>query len=164
MPPPLSRNATSDPSQEIVSFFVRRTNEHIDRVRRCLALMASVSEHGVELNERGRIHDASKFGPAERIPYIWLTAFHRCRNDGVPFTYPDGMLELVRAAIKRLTETYYFLECQPEAKMQLNEEAICVQPGDCVMIRPGTRHRAIGRMKVFIVVYPKFDEADEWFD
>ena len=99
MPPPLSRNATFDPSQEMVSFFVRRTNEHIDRVRRCLALMASVTEHGVELNERGRIHDASKFGPAERIPYIWLTEFHRCRNEGVPFTYPDGMLELVRAAI-----------------------------------------------------------------
>lgn len=65
---------------------------------------------------------------------------------------------------RRLTETYYFLECQPGAKMQLNEEVIDVQPGDCILIRPGTRHRAIGRMKVLIVVYPKFDETDEWFD
>ena len=65
---------------------------------------------------------------------------------------------------KRLTETYYFLECQPGAKMQLNEDVVSVQPGDCILIRPGTRHRAIGRMKVLIVVYPKFDEADEWFD
>ena len=65
---------------------------------------------------------------------------------------------------KRLTETYYFLECQPGAQMQLNEDVIDVQPGDCILIRPGTRHRAIGRMKVLIVVYPKFDEADEWFD
>ena len=65
---------------------------------------------------------------------------------------------------RRLTETYYFLECQPGAKMQLNEETIDVQPGDCILIRPGTRHRAIGRMKVLIVVYPKFDESDEWFD
>ena len=99
MPPPLSRNATSDPSQEMVSFSVRRTNEHIDRVRRCLALMASVTEHGVELNERGRIHDASKFGPAERIPYIWLTEFHRCRNEGVPFTYPNGLNSFERRSI-----------------------------------------------------------------
>ena len=105
MPPPLSRNATSDPSQEMVSFFVRRTNEHIDRVRRCLALMASVTQHGVELSERGRIHDASKFEMAERIPYIWLTEYHRCRNEGVPFTYPDGMVELVRAAINHHTTT-----------------------------------------------------------
>ena len=65
---------------------------------------------------------------------------------------------------KRLTETYYFLQCEPDAKMQLNDEVIDVHPGTCVMIRPGTRHRAIGRMKVLIVVYPKFDPADEWFD
>jgi mannose-6-phosphate isomerase-like protein (cupin superfamily) len=65
---------------------------------------------------------------------------------------------------KRLTETYYFLECEPGAQMQLNDEVLDVRPGTCIMIRPLTRHRAIGRMKVLIVVYPKFDPADEWFD
>lgn len=65
---------------------------------------------------------------------------------------------------KKLTETYYFLECEPDAKMQLNNEIIDIQPGMCIMIRPGTRHRAIGKMKVLIVVLPKFDPADEWFD
>ena len=65
---------------------------------------------------------------------------------------------------KRLTETYYFLECGPHARMQLDDEEIPVRPGQCVMIRPGTRHRAIGSMKVLIVVYPKFDPEDEWFD
>src|SRR5947207_951855 len=55
---------------------------------------------------------------------------------------------------KRPTETYYFLGCEPGAKMQLNEEVLDVRPGTCIMIRPGTRHRAIGRMKVLIVVYP----------
>lgn len=65
---------------------------------------------------------------------------------------------------KKLTETYYFLECEPDAKMQLNDEILDVQPGTCIMIRPGTRHRAIGKMKVLIVVLPKFDPADEWFD
>jgi mannose-6-phosphate isomerase-like protein (cupin superfamily) len=65
---------------------------------------------------------------------------------------------------KRLTETYYFLECEPGAKMQLNEEVLDVRPGTCIMIRPLTRHRAIGKMKVLIVVFPKFDPEDEWFD
>ena len=65
---------------------------------------------------------------------------------------------------KRLTETYYFLECDADAQMQLDGETIPVRPGTCVMIRPGTRHRAIGRMKVLIVVFPKFDPEDEWFD
>jgi mannose-6-phosphate isomerase-like protein (cupin superfamily) len=65
---------------------------------------------------------------------------------------------------KRLTETYYFLECEAGAKMQLNDQTVDVGPGTCIMIRPGTRHRAIGRMRVLIVVYPKFDPEDEWFD
>jgi mannose-6-phosphate isomerase-like protein (cupin superfamily) len=65
---------------------------------------------------------------------------------------------------KRLTETYYFLECEPGARLQLDEETVAVEPGMCVLIRPGTRHRAIGRMKVLIFVVPKFDPHDEWFD
>ena len=65
---------------------------------------------------------------------------------------------------RRLTETYYFLDCGPNAQMQLNDELIPVKPGMCVMIRPGTRHRAVGKMKVLIVVFPKFDPDDEWFD
>jgi len=65
---------------------------------------------------------------------------------------------------KRLTETYYFLECGADAQMQLDDEIIPVRPGMCVMIRPGVRHRAIGKMKVLIVVLPKFDPQDEWFD
>ena len=64
---------------------------------------------------------------------------------------------------KRLTETYFFLECGPDAQMQLEDELLDVQPGMCILIRPGTRHRAVGRMKVLIVVLPKFDPLDEWF-
>lgn len=65
---------------------------------------------------------------------------------------------------KRLTETYFILECEPGAKLQLDDERIDLRPGMCIMIRPGTRHRAIGTVKVLIVVYPKFDPQDEWFD
>lgn len=65
---------------------------------------------------------------------------------------------------RRLTETYYILECTSDAQMQLNDELIDIRPGMCILIRPGTRHRAVGKMKVLIVVLPKFDPADEWFD
>ena len=65
---------------------------------------------------------------------------------------------------KKLTETYYFLECGEDAQMQLDDEILDVHPGTCSMIRPGVRHRAIGQMKVLIVVLPKFDPTDEWFD
>jgi mannose-6-phosphate isomerase-like protein (cupin superfamily) len=65
---------------------------------------------------------------------------------------------------KQLTETYYFLECDADAQMQLDDEIVDVKPGMSIMIRPGTRHRALGKMKVLILVLPKFDAADEWFD
>jgi mannose-6-phosphate isomerase-like protein (cupin superfamily) len=61
----------------------------------------------------------------------------------------------------RLTEVYYILECEPAAAMELDGEMIPIKPGTCILIRPGVRHRALGRMTVLIVVSPKFDPADE---
>lgn len=63
---------------------------------------------------------------------------------------------------RRLTETYYFLECEAGARMQLDDDVVDVAPGTCIVIPPGVRHRAIGRMKVLLFVTPKFDAADEW--
>ena len=73
-------------------------------------------------------------------------------------------LDAVTHYHKRLTETYYFLECATDARMELDGQVIAVKPGHCILIPPGVRHRAIGRMKVLIVAMPKFDPADEWLD
>jgi hypothetical protein len=89
-----------EPTPEMLAFYDGRTNEHIERVRKCLALLAQITDYGEELIERARHHDASKFGPEERIPYVWLTEYHRCRRNGEPFTYPKGMEERVKQAIR----------------------------------------------------------------
>ena len=65
---------------------------------------------------------------------------------------------------KRLTETYYVLECGADARMELDGDIAPVKPGMCILIPPGVRHRAIGEMKVLIIALPKFDPDDEWFD
>ncbi len=65
---------------------------------------------------------------------------------------------------KLMTEVYFFLECAASAAMELDGEMVSVRPGMCVLIRPGTRHRAVGQMKILNIVTPKFDPADEWFD
>ncbi len=65
---------------------------------------------------------------------------------------------------RKLTEVYYFLECEPDAAMELDSARLPVKPGMCILIRPGTRHRAVGRMRVLIIAWPKFDPEDEWFD
>jgi len=65
---------------------------------------------------------------------------------------------------KVLTETYYFLECQGACFLELDGARHAVKPGMAVMIRPGTRHRAVGKMKILNFVVPPFNERDEWFD
>ena len=65
---------------------------------------------------------------------------------------------------KRLTETYYFLECDEDARMELDSEEFSVKPGMAVLIKPLTRHRAVGKMRILNVVVPPFDPEDEWFD
>ncbi len=65
---------------------------------------------------------------------------------------------------RRLTEAYYILECAEDAQMELNGVRVPIHVGQCVLIPPGVRHRAVGRMKVLVIVTPKFDPADEWFD
>ncbi len=63
---------------------------------------------------------------------------------------------------KRLTETYVILE--GEGWMELDGARIPVKPMSTIMIRPGCRHRAVGKMKVLNFVVPAFDAEDEWFD
>ena len=87
-----------EPTPEMVNFYQRRTEEHIARVAANLMLLAQLSDHADELIERARVHDASKFGPEERVAYIWLTEFHRCRQSDEAFEYPPGVKELVKQA------------------------------------------------------------------
>ena len=60
---------------------------------------------------------------------------------------------------ERLTEVYYVLE--GEGTIELDGASHPVRPGDAILIRPGCRHRAVGRLKILNVVVPAFDPADE---
>lgn len=91
---------STQPTEKMIKFYESRTREHIKRVRKCLERIAENSNYRSELLQRAKIHDDSKFGPEELIPYIWMTEFHRCRRGEFPFDYPTGMEEQVRAAIK----------------------------------------------------------------
>ncbi len=61
---------------------------------------------------------------------------------------------------KKLTELYLILEGQ----MELDGQRIPVKPFTAVLIKPGCRHRAIGKMRIINVSVPAFDREDEWFD
>jgi mannose-6-phosphate isomerase-like protein (cupin superfamily) len=63
---------------------------------------------------------------------------------------------------KNLTEIYYILE--GEGHMELDGERVPVRPGSTILIKPGCRHRAVGKLKILNVPVPAFDPHDEWFD
>jgi mannose-6-phosphate isomerase-like protein (cupin superfamily) len=64
----------------------------------------------------------------------------------------------------RLTECYYIISCESDAALELDGRRVPLHAGLCVLIRPGVRHRALGRMTVLNIVWPKFSDDDEWFD
>ena len=65
---------------------------------------------------------------------------------------------------KKLTEIYLILETEGECYLELDGERHEVRPMSTVLINPGCRHRAVGKMKIVNIPVPTFDPADEWFD
>ena len=63
---------------------------------------------------------------------------------------------------KKLTEIYLILE--GEGHMELDGEMAPVKPMTSILIKPGCRHRAVGKMRIVNVPIPAFDPDDEWFD
>ena len=84
---------------------------------------------------------------------------------------PDGVATMHRVDIsadarvhyhKKMTEIYYVLA--GEGHMELDGQRVPLRPGSTVMIHPGCRHRAVGKLQIINVAVPAFDESDEWFD
>jgi mannose-6-phosphate isomerase-like protein (cupin superfamily) len=63
---------------------------------------------------------------------------------------------------KKLTELYLVLE--GSGYMELDGEQVPVKPLTAIFIKPGCRHRAVGKMRIANVTIPAFDAEDEWFD
>ena len=63
---------------------------------------------------------------------------------------------------KTMTEIYLVLE--GEGQIELDGKLFPVKPMTTIYIRPGCRHRAIGKLKVINIPVQAFDELDEWFD
>ena len=63
---------------------------------------------------------------------------------------------------RKTTEIYVVLE--GEGHLELDGDLIPVKPFSAVMIKPGCRHRGIGKLKLFNISVPKFDPDDFYYD
>lgn len=84
---------------------------------------------------------------------------------------PDQVASIHRVEIKedadlhyhkRLTEIYYILS--GDGHMELDGDLIPVQSGSAILIKPGCRHRAVGKLEILNIPIPAFDKTDEYFD
>ncbi|MGJ8678974.1 cupin domain-containing protein [Paraglaciecola sp.] len=65
---------------------------------------------------------------------------------------------------KKMTEIYVILEAEEGAYMQLDDEKVPVKAMSSIFIKPGCRHKAVGKMKILNMPVPAFDPTDEYFD
>lgn len=75
------------------------------------------------------------------------------------------LLEVDRAVThhhKVATEIYVIIE--GVGTVELDGVAYPARPMSAFLIRPGTRHRAIGDLKALVVCLPAADDTDEYFD
>ncbi len=63
---------------------------------------------------------------------------------------------------KKLTEVYLVLE--GTGHIELDGDIVPVKPMTAVLIKPGCRHRAVGKLRIVNTCIPAFDAEDEWFD
>ena len=99
------------PEKNLIDFFNKRTNKHI----RYVVIVGSTIVRNLDKDlrikcillpkldlfmSRLKRHDASKFGPEERIPYIYLAWWRRQNKLGIEYSYPEGIEPLVKLACK----------------------------------------------------------------
>ncbi len=90
--------AVADLPPEMEKHFKERTDKHIKLVQKYCARLAAMMPMFQPLVARGKVHDASKYGAGELLPYIWLTWRYKCKDDGTECKMPPGMEEKINKA------------------------------------------------------------------
>ena len=75
-------------TNEMLTFFKKRTKEHIDKTIEYAKKIAEGDERFDGLIEQAEEHDSSKYENPEYIPYIYLTWKYKCKSEGKEFTLP----------------------------------------------------------------------------
>ena len=72
-----------EPTEEMLAFFKQRTQDHINRVVRCMHDLEGFQELSTdELSERALVHDEDKYTDPELVlPYVWVTEYYRVKNE-----------------------------------------------------------------------------------
>ena len=82
--------------KEFIDRFHQRTREHIDRViKNAKQIEKTKPGKFPGLIQQVKNHDNTKYEEPELTPNVWLTQHHYCKDNDMPFEYPEGMEEKV---------------------------------------------------------------------
>jgi mannose-6-phosphate isomerase-like protein (cupin superfamily) len=84
------------------------------------------------------------------------------KDNDVANVHVTHILEARTHYHRKTTEFYYILEGR--GVMELDGDAVDLEPGMAVMIPTGCRHAGRGDFKALIVGVPPFSDDDEFFD
>ena len=121
--------------------------------------MSSISPPG---QQNYMIDDHNAIEPT-RCPCGWAKRAFAVPENTTATLHLVEILEDSRAHYhKKMTEIYVILE--GEGFMELDGVRIAVKPMMSIFIKPGCRHRAVGKLRIINIPIPAFDPSDEWFD
>ena len=119
---------TAKIEQEMLDFFKKRTNLHINLVRKYCNKIADYDKGKFgELIERGKIHDESKLEDPEKEPYIYITWQYKCKDENKEFDIPKEMKDKMSKAtehhIKDKRNSHHpEASCNNEVKLENRED------------------------------------------
>ena len=89
----------SENKKEMHEWFKKRTNKHIELVRKyCKKIADYDNDRFKGIIERGKVHDDSKFESPEYEPYVYTTWKYKCEADDKEFEAPEGMEDKMHEA------------------------------------------------------------------
>jgi mannose-6-phosphate isomerase-like protein (cupin superfamily) len=101
--------------------------------------------------------------PPTKCPCGWARrAFGSEENSVATLHLVDIQKDAIAHYHKKMTEMYVVLE--GDGSIELDGQLFPVKPMTAIFIKPGCRHRAIGKLKILNIPVPAFDAEDEWFD
>lgn len=86
---------------EMENFFEKRTNYHINLVRKYLDKIIQLNLNNIDniiLEQEKVEHDYTKFIDPEYEPYLYITWDYKCKDEGVEFNIPEKIKEEMNKA------------------------------------------------------------------
>ena len=92
-------NDICDITDEMVNRFIIRTDNHIELVNKYLTKISVIMPEYVNgLQERGRVHDASKYASPELFPYVLITWKYWCKDNNIKIKISNELEEEMNKA------------------------------------------------------------------